>query len=78
MNSDPNLSYLKDVAREQLTIHLGNFYGKKDLVIDPDLMAILDRITGVQFLKQKEVDKIYKLEHKEILGTCDKSILLFH
>uniref|UniRef100_F6VM60 Vacuolar protein sorting-associated protein 33B n=2 Tax=Ciona intestinalis TaxID=7719 RepID=F6VM60_CIOIN len=72
----PDVSMLKELAREQLTILLGNFYGKKDLVIDPGLMTPLDRLTGVQFLKHKGVDKIFKLEHKEILGGCDQRVYI--
>ena len=76
METYPDLSQLKAVAKEQLTILLGNFYGKKDLVIDPTLMTPLDRLTGIQYLKQKGVDKIYKLEHKEILGGCDQRVYI--
>ncbi|XP_039258945.2 vacuolar protein sorting-associated protein 33B-like [Styela clava] len=72
----PDMSVLKDYAQEQLTVLLENFYGKKDLVIDPDLMTPLDRLTGLTFLKQRGVDKIFKLEHKEILGGCDQRVYI--
>ena len=72
MEPFPDLSLLKTFARKEFTILLGNFYGKKDLVIDPSLMTPLDRFTGMQFLKEKDVDKIFKLEHKEIIGGCDQ------
>lgn len=72
MESFPDVQILKAQARQQFTLLLGNFYGKKDLVIDPSLMTLLDRITGLQFLKEKGVDKVYKLEHKEILGGGNK------
>nr|CAB3267636.1 vacuolar protein sorting-associated protein 33B [Phallusia mammillata] len=76
MESFPDVRILKAQAREQFTILLGNFYGKKDLVIDPSLMTVLDRITGLQFLKEKGVDKVYKLEHKEILGGGNKRVYI--
>ena len=76
MNAFPDVSVLKGLARQQLAMSLGNFYGKKDLVIDPTLMTPLDRLTGVQFLKEKGVDKIFKLEHKEILGGCDQRVYI--
>ena len=72
----PELLQLKELAKEQLTILLGNFFGKKDLVIHPTLMTPLDRLTGMQYLKHKGVDKIYKLEHKEILGGCDQRVYI--
>lgn len=74
----PDLGELKIIAQEQLTILLENLYGKKDLVIDPDLMGPLDRLTGVSFLKSRGVDKIFKLEHKEILGGCDQRVYIVH
>ncbi|CAK8675606.1 unnamed protein product [Clavelina lepadiformis] len=76
MDAFPDVSVLKGLARQQLAMSLGNFYGKKDLVIDPTLMTPLDRLTGVQFLKEKGVDKIFKLEHKEILGGCDQRVYI--
>lgn len=72
MEASPDLKLLKTLAREKFTILLGNFFGKKDLIIDPTLMTPLDRFTGMQFLKEKGVDKIFKLEHKEIIGGCDQ------
>ena len=76
MGTFPDLSLLKSGPREQLGSLLKNFHGKKDLVIDPTLMTPLDRFTGMQFLKQKGVDKIYKLEAKEIMGGCDQRVYI--
>jgi len=76
METNIDVSILKEQAREQLTILLGNFYGKKDLVLDPTLMTLLDRLTGLQFLKNKGVDKVYQLEQKEILGGGEKRVYI--
>ena len=72
MEAFPDLMLLKDSARQRLSDLLENFYGKKDLVLDSSLMTPLDRLTGMQYLKQKGVDKVYKLELKEIIGGCDQ------
>lgn len=72
----PDVSVLKAAAQEQLSMLLENFYGKKDLVIDPDLMTPLDRLAGFTFLKERGVDKVFKLENNEILGTCDKRVYI--
>lgn len=72
----PEMGVLKQVAKEQLSMSLEKFYGKKDLVIDPDLMTPLDRIAGLTFLKERGVDKVFILEHKEILSGCDKRVYI--
>lgn len=72
----PEMTILKEVAREQIAASLENFYGSKDLVIDPDLMVPLDRLTGVTYLKDRGVEKIFKLEHGEIVGACDKRVYI--
>lgn len=53
------------------------FKGKKDLVLESDLMKPLDRIAGATLLKQHGVDKIFKLDptQKSILG-CEQRIYL--
>jgi len=72
-----NLETFKDVAREQLAVLLGrHFNGKKDLIIDPPLMSLLDRLTGVKFLRDNDVGSIFLLDQKENLGGCNKRIFL--
>ncbi|MBN3316876.1 VP33B protein, partial [Atractosteus spatula] len=72
----PDFSYLKRLARDQLIYLLEQLPGKKDLFIEADLMSPLDRIANVSTLKQHEVDKLYKLENKPIVSTCNQLCFL--
>ncbi|XP_055010380.1 vacuolar protein sorting-associated protein 33B [Boleophthalmus pectinirostris] len=72
----PDFSLLKRLARDQLIFLLEQLPGKKDLFIDSDLMSPLDRIANVSTLKQHEVDKLYKVEHKPVTSTADQLCFL--
>ncbi|XP_068617048.1 vacuolar protein sorting-associated protein 33B [Brachionichthys hirsutus] len=72
----PDFSLLKRLARDQLIYLLEQLPGKKDLFIDADLMSPLDRIANVSTLKQHEVDKLYKVQHKPIVSTSDQLFFL--
>lgn len=72
----PDFSLLKRLARDQLIYLLEQLPGKKDLFIEADLMSPLDRIANVTTLKQHEVDKLYKVEHKSIVSTSDQLCFL--
>ncbi|XP_041849148.1 vacuolar protein sorting-associated protein 33B [Melanotaenia boesemani] len=72
----PDFSLLKRLARDQLIYLLEQLPGKKDLFIEADLMSPLDRIANVSTLKQHDVDKLYKVEHKPILSTSDQLCFL--
>ncbi|MEE6503457.1 hypothetical protein FKM82_004827 [Ascaphus truei] len=72
----PDFTILKKLARDQLIYILDQLPGKKDLLIEPDLMSPLDRIANVSILKQHEVDKLYKLENKHIFSNCDQLCFL--
>ncbi|XP_006628831.1 vacuolar protein sorting-associated protein 33B isoform X2 [Lepisosteus oculatus] len=72
----PDFSFLKRLARDQLIYLLEQLPGKKDLFIEADLMSPLDRIANVSTLKQHEVDKLYKLENKPIVSTCNQLCFL--
>ncbi|KAM4744071.1 vacuolar protein sorting-associated protein 33B isoform 2-T2 [Anableps anableps] len=72
----PDLSLLKRLVRDQLIYLLEQLPGKKDLFIDSDLMSPLDRIANVSTLKQHEVDKLYKVEHKPIVSISDQLYFL--
>ncbi|KAM4593917.1 vacuolar protein sorting-associated protein 33B isoform 1-T3 [Odontesthes bonariensis] len=72
----PDFSLLKRLARDQLIYLLEQLPGKKDLFIEADLMSPLDRIANVSTLKQHEVDKLYKVEHKPIVSTSDQLCFL--
>ncbi|XP_028823895.1 vacuolar protein sorting-associated protein 33B [Denticeps clupeoides] len=74
--SPPDFSLLKRLARDQLIYLLEQLPGKKDLFIEGDLMSPLDRIANVTTLKQHEVDKLYKVEHKPIVSTSDQLCFL--
>nr|XP_029507427.1 vacuolar protein sorting-associated protein 33B-like [Oncorhynchus nerka] len=68
----PDFSLLKRLARDQLIYLLEQLPGRKDLFIEADLMSPLDRIANVTTLKQHDVDKLYKVEHKPIVSTSDQ------
>ncbi|KAM4630401.1 vacuolar protein sorting-associated protein 33B [Polymixia lowei] len=72
----PDFSLLKRLARDQLIYLLEQLPGRKDLFIEADLMSPLDRIANVTTLKQHEVDKLYKVEHKPIVSTSDQLCFL--
>ncbi|XP_068166921.1 vacuolar protein sorting-associated protein 33B isoform X2 [Antennarius striatus] len=72
----PDFSLLKRLARDQLIYLLEQLPGKKDLFIEADLMSPLDRIANVSTLKEHEVDKLYKVEHKPIVSTSDQLCFL--
>ncbi|XP_046898013.1 vacuolar protein sorting-associated protein 33B [Hypomesus transpacificus] len=72
----PDFSMLKILARDQLIYLLEQLPGKKDLFIEADLMSPLDRIANVTTLKQHEVDKLYKVEYKQIVSTSDQICFL--
>lgn len=72
----PDFSILKRLARDQLIYLLEQLPGKKDLFIEADLMSPLDRIANVSTLKQHEVDKLYKVEHKPVISTSDQLCFL--
>lgn len=72
----PDFSLLKRLARDQLIFLLEELPGKKDLFIDADLMSPLDRIANVSTLKQHEVDKLYKVEHKAVVSSADQLCFL--
>uniref|UniRef100_A0A8C7LIS9 VPS33B late endosome and lysosome associated n=1 Tax=Oncorhynchus kisutch TaxID=8019 RepID=A0A8C7LIS9_ONCKI len=70
----PDFSLLKRLARDQLIYLLEQLPGRKDLFIEADLMSPLDRIANVTTLKQHDVDKLYKVEHKPIVSTSDQTV----
>ncbi|XP_057575983.1 vacuolar protein sorting-associated protein 33B-like [Hippopotamus amphibius kiboko] len=70
----PDFSMLKKLARDQLLYLLEQRPGKKDLFIEADLMSPLDRIANVSILKQHEVDKLYKVEHKPALSSSEQRV----
>ncbi|VDI32299.1 Hypothetical predicted protein [Mytilus galloprovincialis] len=54
----PNVQRIRDMVRNDLASLLDSFKGKKDLVLDTELMKPLDRVAGAIMLKQRHVDKI--------------------
>ncbi|XP_069135773.1 vacuolar protein sorting-associated protein 33B-like [Argopecten irradians] len=73
----PNVQKIRDVVRNELATLLLSFKGKKDLVLESDLMKPLDRIAGASLLKQHGVDKIFKLDRTQMsIQGCDQRIYL--
>ncbi|KAG7300096.1 hypothetical protein JYU34_015635 [Plutella xylostella] len=56
------LSSLSVISQSKLESILAQCGDKKDLIIDPSLIKPLERICGVTWLRQKGIDKIYKME----------------
>lgn len=48
----PDLQLVSDYARLELANILNSVSGKKDVVIQPDLMSLLDHVTPFAFLKK--------------------------
>ncbi|XP_078285992.1 vacuolar protein sorting-associated protein 33B isoform X2 [Rhinoraja longicauda] len=72
----PDFDVLKRLARDRLVFLLEQLPGKKDLFIEADLMSPLDRIANVSILKQHDVEKLYKLDNKPVLGVSDQLCFL--
>uniref|UniRef100_A0A8C4TIK1 VPS33B late endosome and lysosome associated n=1 Tax=Erpetoichthys calabaricus TaxID=27687 RepID=A0A8C4TIK1_ERPCA len=72
----PKFSDLKRLACDQLIYLLEQLPGRKDLFIEADLMSPLDRIANVSILKQHEVDKLYRLDNKPVISSCDQLCFL--
>ncbi|XP_065672743.1 vacuolar protein sorting-associated protein 33B isoform X4 [Hydra vulgaris] len=74
----PDLSIFNRFSKDQLTYHFHSMEGKKDLIIEEELMKPLDQISGgVSYLRQQGVEKIFKLhDHWENGGECQKIIIL--
>ena len=51
-NSLPDLQLVSDQARVELANILNSVPGKKDIVIQSDLMSLLDHVTPFTFLKK--------------------------
>lgn len=47
-----DLQLVSDDARSQFADFLGRVEGKKDIVIQPELMSLLDHVTPINFLKK--------------------------
>lgn len=48
----PDLQHVSDRAREQFSDMLAEVEGKKDLVIQTELMALLEHVTPIKFLRK--------------------------
>ncbi|XP_062574358.1 vacuolar protein sorting-associated protein 33B-like isoform X2 [Saccostrea cucullata] len=73
----PDFQRLKILAKDELTSLLDDLPGKKDLVIDGDLMKPLDRIASISLLKQRGVEKIYKFDSTlKAMHGCEQRIYL--
>lgn len=48
----PDLQLVSDYARLELANILNSVSGRKDIVIQPDLMSLLDHVTPFTFLKK--------------------------
>ncbi|CAL4065755.1 unnamed protein product, partial [Meganyctiphanes norvegica] len=57
-----DVEILKRLSCDHLVRILEDAPGAKDMVIDPDLMKLLDRIADAKTLRTHGVDKIYRLE----------------
>ncbi|CAI8047865.1 Vacuolar protein sorting-associated protein 33B [Geodia barretti] len=58
----PDLKDVAEIARTQFADMLASEEGKKDLVIQGELMTLLEHVTPINFLKKLEVEHIYRIE----------------
>ncbi|KAG5667506.1 hypothetical protein PVAND_015485 [Polypedilum vanderplanki] len=58
---DKKLCGYKQIALEKLENILLTIFGRKDLVVEPDMIRILDSFANMTWLKSKGFDKIFKL-----------------
>ncbi|ELU18869.1 hypothetical protein CAPTEDRAFT_133058 [Capitella teleta] len=72
----PEILVLRQLARDQLIFLYSQMTGRKDLVLDTQLMRPLDRLAGAALLKEHGVDKIFKLEPGKSLAGCDQRIFI--
>nr|XP_011447876.2 vacuolar protein sorting-associated protein 33B isoform X4 [Crassostrea gigas]XP_034325604.1 vacuolar protein sorting-associated protein 33B isoform X3 [Crassostrea gigas] len=73
----PDFQRLKILAKDEFTSLLDQMPGRKDLVIDGELMKPLDRIASVSLLKQRGVDKIFKFDSSlKSMHGCEQRIYL--
>ncbi|XP_033112639.1 vacuolar protein sorting-associated protein 33B-like isoform X2 [Anneissia japonica] len=72
----PDFNELKVLAKDELIRTLESMPGSKDLVIEPKLMKILDRIAGAQLLRNHGASKIFKLELAPIRAECEQRMYL--
>ncbi|KAG2470943.1 PRC1 regulator, partial [Polypterus senegalus] len=70
-----NLHFSEVFISEQVD-NLPELPGRKDLFIEADLMSPLDRIANVSILKQHEVDKLYRLDNKPVISSCNQLCFL--
>lgn len=65
------------MAKDEFISLLDQMPGRKDLVIDGELMKPLDRIASVSLLKQRGVDKIFKFDSSlKSMHGCEQRIYL--
>ncbi|CAG9812164.1 unnamed protein product [Chironomus riparius] len=58
---EKKLSGYKQIALEKLDNILLTIFGRKDLIIEPEIIRILDSFANMAWLKSKGFDKIFKL-----------------
>ncbi|XP_070504696.1 vacuolar protein sorting-associated protein 33B [Chironomus tepperi] len=58
---EKKLSGYKQIALEKLDNILLTIFGRKDLVVEPEIIRILDSFANMTWLKSKGFDKVYKL-----------------
>ncbi|KAF5282424.1 hypothetical protein FQA39_LY17539 [Lamprigera yunnana] len=59
---DKKLSSLCEISKSQLSKILNSYSGRKDLVLEPNIIKPLERVCGIRWLKANNVEKIFKLE----------------
>lgn len=57
---------IKELQKQELRRILQECHGPKDLILDPDIIPILDRIAGMEFLRENGVQRVHKINPKEL------------
>ena len=64
MGPEIDVGALAQLSSENLRVLLRKIPGTKDLIIEPHLIAPLDKIAGMSMIKSCGVDRVFKLEQR--------------
>ncbi|KAI9592484.1 vacuolar protein sorting-associated protein 33A [Syncephalis fuscata] len=70
-----NTATFEDAARKELMDALDEVYSRKDIVLDPQLVGPLNRITDIQFFKDHGVGKVHYLDEHTV--ETESNVLIY-
>ncbi|KAI0027966.1 Sec1-like protein [Vararia minispora EC-137] len=72
----PDITTLKEIARDSLVLSLNSVVGAKTLVLDPSLAGPLSLVAEVSLLQQHGVDKMFWLEQGPLTAATTNIVYL--